>query len=95
MDGDLSKKVGAAARAAWWTVLIGAVWMSLGYRVWLWMMSARPGWVLVLWGGGDLAWGDVQRISLWFFGVFKIFLFAVLLSAIWLSLWGRGLRRAV
>jgi hypothetical protein len=94
MNGNLRSSVGAAARAAWWVVLVGVAWVCLGYRVWLWMMSARPDWVLVLCGGGDLGWEDVQRISLMGFGAFKIVLFATVLAAVWLSLWSQGLKRA-
>jgi len=94
MNENTVKGVRAAARAAWGTVVIGGVWLTIGYFVWLGIMHARPGWVLALWGGGDLEWSAIQTMSLWFFGAFKVGLFLVVLAAIWLSLWWRGLKRA-
>ena len=94
MNGNLAKSVGAAARAAWGTVVLGAAWLTVGYVVWLVILDARPAWVLALWGGGDLAWSTVQEMSLWFTGAFKAVLFVVVLAAVWLSLWARGLKRA-
>ena len=86
MSDELAKKVRAAAGAAWCTVLIGALWLTV--------MTRRPEWVRTLWGGGDLTWDNIQIITLWFFGVFKVILFLVLFTAIWLSLWHRRLRKA-
>ena len=93
MNGELAKKVRAAAGAAWGTVIIGAVWMTLAYGLWLVILHYKPGLILTLWGSGDLTWPEVQRITLWFFGAFKLEIFAVLLAAIWLSLWHRRLAR--
>ncbi len=90
---ELADRVGAAARAAWMTALIGFIWMLVAYLLWLGLMHFQPAWLIVLWGGGDLTWGRVQEITLRFFGVFKLMLIGVLFGAVWLGLWGRRLRR--
>jgi hypothetical protein len=90
---QMADRVGAAGRAAWVTLLIGAIWMTVAYLLWLAVMHAQPAWLIALWGGGELTWSDVQEITLWFFGGVKLMLFAVLFGGIWLSLWGRRLRR--
>jgi hypothetical protein len=94
MSDELVRKVRAAAGAAWCTVLIGALWLTVGYFLWLAILTCRPEWVRTLWGGGDLTWDDMQIITLWFFGVFKVILFVILFAAIWLSLWHRRLQKA-
>ena len=93
MADELVKKVRAAAGAAWYTLLIGVLWLNVAYFLWLAILTCRPEWLRTLWGGGDLTWNDMQIITLWFFGAFKVILFAILLAAIWLSLWCRRLRK--
>ena len=56
-------------------------------------MSARPGWLLTMWGQGDVSWALVQTVSLWFMGVFKLFMWFLFLVALWLTLWARLLRK--
>jgi hypothetical protein len=34
-----------------------------------------------------------QTVSLWFLGVFKLFLWFLLLVALWLTLWARQVRK--
>jgi hypothetical protein len=48
--------------------------------------------------GGDLAnqgrsWEFVRTLSLWFMGVFKLFLWLLILVVRWLTLWARQLRK--
>ena len=94
MNDSLSQRVRAAAVAAWWTILIGALWMTGAWLAYLAILSARPGWVLTLWGGGELTWPKVQTLMLWFFATFKLILFVAVLLAIWLTLWARALKRS-
>ena len=94
MDKRLPKRVGAAAAAGWWTILIAVVWLLIGWLAFLAIMRARPGWLLYCWGGGDLTWSTVHTIWLWFFGVFKVAVPVAVLIVVWLSLWARQLKRA-
>jgi hypothetical protein len=43
-------------------------------------------------GGQDVSWDFMQTMSLWFLGVFKLFLWFLVLVALWLTLWARQLR---
>jgi hypothetical protein len=86
------KKVRAAAVAGWWVVLSGYVLLTLTWAVYLVLVSARPAWMLGMWGH-DVTWDFVQTVSLWFPGVFKLFLWFVFLIVLWLTLWARQLRK--
>jgi len=94
MNGDLDKKVSAAAAAGWWTVLIGAVWGTIAWFVFLAVLGARPEWILRLWGGGELTWETVHMVMLYFMGVFKLILFVVVLGTVWLTILARKLKAA-
>jgi len=93
MDDALVKRVSAAAGAAWWTVLIWALWLTAAWLIWLGIIHAKPGWILALWGD-NLAWTDVQQVTIWFFGAFKVLLLVAVMGSIWLTLYARRLKRA-
>ena len=93
MNETLQKRVRSAAVAGWWTILIAAVWMTVGWVGFLVILNTEPGWLLKLWGGGDLDWAGVQRIVLLFFSIFKLMLFAFIIVVLWLTLWSRRLKR--
>lgn len=93
MNETLANRVRSAAIAGWWTILIVAVWMTVGWFAVLAMLHCQPAWLLVLWGGG-LDWTDVREIMFGFFVVVKLMMFAVLTVVIWLTLWSRQLKRA-
>jgi len=93
MNDSFEKKVRAAAVAAWWVVLIGYVMLTLTWGVYLVLVSARPAWMRAMWGP-DVGWDFMQTVSLWFLGVFKLFLWFLILVALWLTLWARQLRKA-
>jgi hypothetical protein len=90
MNGDFEKKVRSAAVAGWWTVLVGALALSIQWLAYLFVMSSRPALVLSLWGSAD--WLEVQR--LWLLGTvaFKFLLAFLALFCLWLTLWARQLR---
>ena len=94
MDEQSLKRLSAAVRAAWWTILIFAAWLVLGWIDFLLIMHIRPSWLLTLWGGGEMTWPEVHTLIIWFFAASKVLLFVALLVTIWLSLWLRGLKRA-
>ena len=96
MNETLQKRVRSAAVAGWWTILIAAVWMTVGWVAFLVILNTEPGWMLRLWGYPDtssLRWQQVRTIVLQFFAVFKLMLFAFVIVVIWLTLWSRRLKR--
>ena len=92
MNDAFEKKVRAAAVSAWWTVLIGYVLLMVVWLVYLALVSTRPAWLLSMWGQ-NVTWDFMQTVSLWFIGVFKLFLWFLFLAALWLTLWARQLRK--
>ena len=93
MTDPLERRLAAAVGAAWRTLIIAAVWMTVAWLLWLLILRWRPDWLTALWGGGDLDWPAVQTMVLWFFAAFKLLLFAAVMVTIWLALWARRLRR--
>jgi hypothetical protein len=93
MNEAFAKKVRAAASAGWWVVLIGYALLTLVWLGYLGFVTTRPAWLLALWGQ-KVSWDFMQTVSLWFLGVFKLFLWFVFLVALWLTLWARQLRKA-
>ena len=92
MSDDLAGRVGSAAIAAWWTVLIGAIFLAVQWGGFLYMMHAKPAWVVSMWGE-DIQWPTIQMIGIWMSAIFKLFLWFAATTALWLSLWARRLRR--
>lgn len=93
MDDVFCKRVRAAASAGWWTLLIGVAWLSVSWVFWICLLRAQPGWLLQLWGGGDLTWQTVHTLVLEFTAVAKLVLMVWLLGTICLTIWGRKLKR--
>jgi hypothetical protein len=94
MNDTFEKKVRAAAVAGWWVVLIAYAILFVVWGVYLGLMFARPAWLLTLWGQGEVNWGLVQTVSLWFMGVFKLLIWVLILVVLWLTLWAKQLRKA-
>jgi hypothetical protein len=51
-----------------------------------------------MWGLGDVldqgrSWDFVQTVSIWLVGMFKLFLWLLVLVVLWLTLWARQLRK--
>ena len=92
MNEALENKVRAAAVAGWWVVLIGYALLTLTWAAYLALVSARHEWMRALWGP-DVSWDFMQVVSLWFLGVFKLFLWFLILLVLWLTLWARQLRK--
>ena len=92
MNDPFEKKVRAAAVAGWWTVLIAYALLLVTWGAYLCIISARPAWLLTMWGQGDVSWSFVQTVSIWFVGVFKLFIWFLILIVLWLTLWARQLR---
>ena len=92
MNEPLVKRVRDAAWATWMVLLILALWMTIAYFVWLLVLHHQVEWVRDLWGSPG--WYDMKMVALLFFGILKLGLFAVLAAALWLTLFGRRLRKA-
>ena len=89
MNEELRQIIRLAAVAGWWTVLIGAIWMTAAWLIWMGILKAKPAWLMKLWGGGNISWDQVQSIMITFMAVAKLILFVALLASIWLTLWSR------
>src|SRR5579871_6500940 len=92
MNDSFEKKVRGAAVAAWWVVLIGYALLTVTWVAYLIIVSSRPAWLVAMWGP-DVTWEFMQTMSLWFMGVLKLFLWILILVALWLMLWARQLRK--
>ena len=86
------KRVRTAAVAGWWTIIIGVIWMTAGWFVMMWILTVKPGWVLTVWGN-IITWDDAQTLTLWIFSAFKLIFFVMILLTIWLTIWGKELKK--
>lgn len=50
MNDPFEKRVRAAAVAGWWTLLVAVSFLTLQWFAYLAVMSARPAWLVTLWG---------------------------------------------
>jgi len=90
MEDDFRDKVRAAAGSAWWTLVIGAAFLTVQWIECLVVLSAKPAWVLWLWGPGA-TWDAVRTVCLDALVVAKLILWPLALAAVWLTLWARRL----
>jgi hypothetical protein len=67
-------------------VLVGYALLLVTWVVYLALMSARPGWLLMMWGQGDVAWAFVRMVSLWLLGIQVVHVVSDLI-VLWLTLW--------
>ncbi len=88
MSEELREIICSAAVAGWWTVLIGAIWLTATWLIWMQILKAKPAWLIRLWGG-NLTWEQVQSVMITFMAVAKLILFVCLLGSVWLTLWAR------
>lgn len=92
MNDVFTMRVRAASVAAWWCVLVAMGFALLLWLVYLQVMTARPAWVLSLWGP-EIGWRDLQHIFLWVIVAFRFVVWLLVLASVWLTLWARQLRR--
>jgi len=92
MNDVFEKRVRAAAVAVWWTLLVDVGFIVILWLLYLLVMSARPAFVLSLWGP-DTTWAFVQTVWFWAIAVLKFCLWPLALLALWLTLWARQLRK--
>jgi hypothetical protein len=92
MNDIFQKRVRAAAVAGWWTLLIAAIFLTIQWIAYLFIMNARPDWVCDMWGP-NLDWPFVQGVWFWMTAIFKLFVWMMAIIVIWLSLWARRLKK--
>ena len=93
MNDVFENRVRAAAIAGWWTVLIAVGFITLIWIIYLVVMSARPAWLLTMWGP-DVDWAFVQRVWFWAIVFLKFVVWLMALAAIWLTLWATAVAEA-
>ena len=92
MNDVFQQRVRAAATAGWWTVLIAVTFLASGWIVFLVLMSARPSWLLWLFGSG-VSWDYVQNVGFWVVSIFKMCIWLMALAVVWLTLWAKQLEK--
>ncbi|MCP4379789.1 MAG: hypothetical protein GY794_26935 [bacterium] len=92
MTRTFTQRVQTAAYAGWCTVIIAAIWLTLAWFAYLAMRCYEPEWVLTLWGGG-ITWDQMHWLMLIFMSVIKMILFCLIMVTIWLTIWGRRLKK--
>jgi hypothetical protein len=93
MDNAFRAKVHAAAVAAWWTFLIAVAFVIVQWLGYLLALDVRPAWFLSLCGPG-VTWETLAPA--WFHALLllKLGLWPIVIVAVWLTLWARGLRES-
>ena len=86
MSEEFAAVVRSAAVAGWWTILVGAIWITIAWLTWRVVIKSKPAWLMKLWGF-DLSWEQVQLAMFYAMAIMKIILFICILICIWLSLW--------
>lgn len=92
MDDVFEKRIGAAAAAAWRTVLVGIVLLMIQWGMYLIFTASQPAWLRRLWGP-DMSWPFVKTVWFWAAAGIKAFLWILALLALWLTLWAKQLRK--
>ena len=92
MDDNFERRVSAAAVAGWWTLLIAVGFITVLWVIYLFVMSARPVWLLAMWGPG-VDWAIVQKVWFSAIAMLKFIVWLMALAATWLTLWARQLRK--
>ena len=91
---ELERKVHAAAIAGWWALLGAVVFLTAVWLAFLSLVSARPDWMLSLWGPG-ITWEMIENVTLWAVAFFKVAVWLMAIVVLWLTLWARELRKLV
>jgi hypothetical protein len=92
MTDHFERHVRAAAVAGWWVVLAAAGLFTVSWLGYLYIVPARPSWLLTLWGP-DISWEFVENVWFWGIAEFKLIVWLMAVAALWLTLWARQLRK--
>lgn len=86
------ERIRCAAVAGWWTLLVALGLFIVDWLLYLLVVPARPSFVLKAWGPGS-DWDQVQTLWFWFLAGYKVLLVLVAFVLLWVTLWGRELRK--
>jgi hypothetical protein len=92
MRDDFERRVSTAATAGWWVVLAAFVLLIWSWLAYLYVMSSKPQWMQSLWGN-EVSWELIQNIWLCAMVIIKAAMWLMVLAILWLTLWGRQLRK--
>jgi hypothetical protein len=92
MNDVFQKRVRAAAIAGWWTLLVAAIFLTIQWIAFLFIMKQRPEWVHDLLCA-QLDWAFVQNVWFWMTAIFKLCVWVMATIVIWLTLWARQLKK--
>jgi hypothetical protein len=92
MRDDFERRVTTAARAGWWVILAAFVLLTWSWLAYLYVTSSKPPWMQSLWGT-EVSWELIQTIWLWAIVMLKASMWLMVLIVLWLTLWGRQLRK--
>ena len=92
MNELFQKRVRAAAMAGWWTLLVAVGMLAFVTGGFLYLMRARPEWILSM-CGPDMTWATMQTLGLWMIAVFRLLLWLLFLTTVWLTIWSAKLKR--
>jgi hypothetical protein len=91
-DSPFVRRLAAAARAGWWTLLIGAIILTVQFFGYTLVMRCEAFWSWEL-GLMNTDATTMNRMVLHYVAAMKGFLLLLLMASIFLSLWARRLRR--
>jgi hypothetical protein len=63
MNDSFEKKLRAAAVAGWWVLLIAYALLTVSWLVYRVLLSARPAWLLTMWGLSDEQLSNVDATT--------------------------------
>lgn len=92
VNSAFERRVHTAAVAGWWTLLIVVIVLWIQWGFYLWVMNARPDWVLAMVGKG-VGWPFLQKLMVLAITAFKMCVWVMAVIVIWLTLWSRQMRR--
>ena len=92
MNDTLEIRIRNAATAGWWTLLIAAGFLAVQSIAYLFLMSAKPAWLLAFWAHA-IDWDTFGRICFWHLAIYKLCIWLLALPVLWLTLWARLLRK--
>jgi hypothetical protein len=90
MKDNVYRVVRSAAVAGWLALLFAVVFLAVVWFVFLGLLSNRPDWLKPMFGSG-ISWEYVQNVGFWIVSAFKMCIWLMLVSVIWLTLWARQL----